>query len=130
MDRRLLGVDYGTKRIGIALSDAGGHFSSPHTVIVNDDAAVQNTIRIAKDNQVIQIVIGQSVDYRGQPNPIFDQAKKFGDALASRLAVPVVYEDETLSSKEAERIIGRDDSYDARAAAIILKNFIDRKKYD
>ena len=127
MDTRLLGIDYGSKRIGLAISDTAGRFPAPYRVIANDDLSVKRIIQIAKENKIDKIVIGKSIDYLGKPNPIFNQVEKLGNILGAKLSMTVVYEDETLSSKEAERIVGRDESYDARAAALILKSFIDRQ---
>lgn len=127
MDTRLLGIDYGSKRIGLAISDTESRFPAPYRVIANDDSSVKRITQIVKENNIGKIVIGKSINYLGKPNPIFDQVEKLGNILGTKLSVPIVYEDETLSSKEAERIVGRDESYDARAAALILKSFIDRQ---
>ncbi len=123
---RLLGIDYGSKRIGLALSDETGGFALPFGVVANDEQAVKEIAKMVADNNVSRIVIGKSVDYHGRPNLIMKRVESFGRALAEESKVEIVYHNEVLSSKEAERIIGRDKHYDARAAAIILKSYLDQ----
>ncbi|MEX0919113.1 MAG: Holliday junction resolvase RuvX [Candidatus Paceibacterota bacterium] len=123
----LLGIDYGSKRIGLAVSDETGQFPAPLEVIVNDKQAVKTVAKVIKEQAIERVVIGRSVNFRGQPNEIMIDIERFGRALSSTGA-EVSYEDETLSSKEAERLIGRDADYDARAAAVILKSYIDKQQ--
>lgn len=123
---RLLGIDYGSKKIGLAITDSTGRFSRPLEVITNDDKAIKKILRVIKEQEIEKIVIGKSVNYKGEANPVLKKAEDLGGKLEGLSLLPVVYENETLSSKEAERIIGRDKNYDARAAALILTSFIDK----
>ena len=124
---RLLGIDYGTKRIGLALSDPSGRFASPYQVIENSVNAIAVIKKAVIDNEVGKIVIGKSLNYKGEANPIMGEVDDFTQKLISATGLEVKFETEILSSKEAERIIGRDKDYDARAAAIILTSYIDRR---
>ncbi len=123
---RLLGIDYGSKKIGLAITDSTGRFARPLEVIANDDKAVKKILGVIKEQEIERVVIGKSIDYKGQANPILVKAEVLGKELENLSGLSVVYENETLSSKEAERIIGRDKNYDARAAALILSSFIDK----
>jgi len=123
---RLLGIDYGSKKIGLAISDSTGRFARPLEVVSNDSHTITKILEIITEQEVEKIVIGKSLNYRGQGNPILVKSQAFGEELAKASALPVFYENETLSSKEAERIVGRDKNYDARAAALILTSFIDK----
>jgi putative Holliday junction resolvase len=67
---RLMGIDYGEKRIGIALSDESGGFAFAHSVIANNKNAIKKIKKICEENNVRGIVLGKSVDYQGQPNPL------------------------------------------------------------
>lgn len=123
---RLLGIDYGSKKIGLALTDSTGRFARPLEVVANDDKALSKILAVIKEQEIEKIVVGESLNYKGQANPILAKAEALGKELENLSGLPVVYENETLSSKEAERIIGRDKNYDARAAALILTSFIDK----
>ena len=124
---KMMGIDYGTKKIGLALSDAAGRFASPLEVIPSGGQAVAQVAVICVKEGVEKIVIGCSLDYAGEPNPIMWPAEKFADQLRSQTGLAVEFELEVLTTKEAEREIGRDALTDARAAALILKSYIDRQ---
>jgi RNase H-fold protein (predicted Holliday junction resolvase) len=72
--------------------------------------------------------MGESKDYAGEENPIGVSARAFTEELI-RAGVAVVFEPEVLSSKEAERIQGKNDLTDASAAAIILQSYIERQRH-
>lgn len=126
---RLLGIDFGTKKIGLAISDTNGRFAMPFKVIKNDTlkSIVAEVVGICQAEKIDQIVIGKSVNYQNEANPVDKSAQVFATNLQTELDIPVVFEVETLTTKEAERIIGKDSLTDARAAALILKSFIDRQ---
>lgn len=124
---RLLGIDYGTKRIGLALSDPSGRFPAPFQVLDNSSKVLFLIQKIVTENEVGKIIIGQSLNYKGAKNEIMKAVDLFKQQLAEITGLTIEYEPEILSSKEAERLIGRDKDYDARAAAIILKSYIDRQ---
>ena len=129
---RLIGIDYGEKRIGIALSDESGAFAFPHSVIINcSDCAILNVAQIKKicgENDVGKIILGESLDYKGKPNPIMKKIEKFKVLLEKEINLPVIYQSEILTTKEAERIIGKTKKTDASAAALILRSYIDKEK--
>lgn len=125
---RLLGIDYGLKRVGIALSDESGVFAFPHSVLKNDKNLLKNVVDICIKEGVKNIVIGESLDYKGKCNPIMEEVDLFKNMLEKELNVPVIFENETLTSAEAERTQGKGKMLDASAAAIILKSYIDRNR--
>ncbi len=127
---RLLGIDYGTKKIGLALSDEAGRFATPYDVISSDDLCLSAVADICIREKVGQIVIGRSLNYDGLPNPVQAETEKFVSKLAEVTGLPYEFELEVLTTKEAERDIGKDALTDARAAALILKSYIDRKTND
>ncbi len=126
---RLLGIDYGTKRVGIALSDETGVFAFPHSVLKNNKDLIKKITEICKREKVVKIILGESLDYKGKDNSIMRMVAVFKNILEKETGLNVVYENESMSSAEAERIQGKGEMLDASAAAIILKSFIDKQKF-
>jgi putative holliday junction resolvase len=137
MHTRILGIDYGTKRIGLALSDVGAQFAQPYSVLQNSKAAKNEVaariINIVKAEGVSEIVLGESKDFKGKDNAVMPAIRDFKDALESALAllppstIPVIFEPEFLTSHQAEYFQGKHDLLDASAAALILQSYLDRK---
>lgn len=130
---RYLGVDYGTKKIGLALSDEAGTMGFPHAVLPQSKHAVAEVAALAKRAGVGAIVVGESRDLSGAPNPVHAAAHAFGDALAEETGLPVRYESETFTSVEARRAPGKmpksrapssREAVDASAAALILTSYL------
>ncbi len=125
--KRLLGIDYGSKRVGLALSDEGNKFALPLSVITNDDQLVSKIEKIAIDNEVGIIVLGESRDFSGKANAILIDSLEFKERLEAR-GFEVVFEPEFLTSVQAERWQGKNELIDASAAAIILQSYLDKEK--
>jgi len=135
---RILAVDHGEKRIGLALSDPTATIASPLQVIKHvsrllDAAQVANS---ASENKVDLIVIGQSFDEEGNPNLAGRRAAKFAEALKEQTAIPVELFDESFSTQDARatRIeMGvsrkkRSGHMDELAAVMILRSYIEANK--
>ena len=144
---RYLGVDYGSKKVGLALSDEAGTMGFPHTVIPNTSKAVEHICAIMAKEDVRALVVGNSLNYEGKENPIAKGAKGLGEEVAERCGVPVFYEWEGFTSAEARRTPtpaeggpafggkGRKSripktykNVDASAAALILTSYLTRQK--
>jgi putative Holliday junction resolvase len=125
---KYLGIDYGSKRIGLALSDERGDFVYPNKVIENKQGFDEEIARICKAEGVSVIVIGESKDFQMQDNTIMDAVYPFVDRMKTLTGLEVVLHPEFLSSMEAERLQGKNNMLDASAAAIILKSYLDSKK--
>ncbi len=128
---RLLGIDYGTKRVGIAISDADAGFAIPTTVIKNQgdiQKLLKEVRELAEKNAIKEIVIGESKDFKGKDNSIMSESLEFKKVL-EQLGFIVHMEPEFLTSFQAEKIQGKNDMLDASAAAIILQSFIDKRKF-
>lgn len=123
---RYLGIDFGSKRVGVALSDEAGHFAMPYAVLENNKNLVNEVADICVKEGVGQIVIGKSLNYQMQANSILAASEEFAGKLEKLLKLPILWEQEFLTSQQAKRDIGKDDLYDARAAALILKSYLDR----
>lgn len=134
---KYLAIDYGTKYVGLAMSDVGGHLAFPYKVIPHLQAKGEIE-QVIEDEDIEAIVVGYSLQQSGAPNALVAQAKRFMSQLGVRL--PIYWEDERFSSLEASRhrydnrpianprrkgkVMGRDD---ASAAAIILQRFLDKQ---
>ncbi len=126
---RLLGIDYGEKKIGIAISDESAKFAFPRAVINNISAnSVLKELKIICDeNGIEKIIIGQSLDFKGQPNPIMKRIEKFKIFFEEKLNLPVELENEVLTTKQVERLMGKSEKTHSSAAALILQTYLDRQ---
>lgn len=121
---RILGIDYGTKRIGIALSDQAGQFAIPHVVVPNTSSALDEVISLATLNEVKTIIIGESRNYDGTANKILPAILDIKKSLEAA-GFTVHLELEFMTSVQAERFQGKHDLSDASAAALILQSYLD-----
>ena len=135
---RILAVDHGEKRIGLAISDSTGTIANPLKVIehvsrIIDAAQVAD---ISTQNQVDLIVIGQSFDEEGKPNLAGRRAARFAEVLKTQTQIPIVMWDESFSTQSARaaRIeMGvprkmRAGHLDELAATVILQSYLDHRK--
>jgi len=124
---RYLGVDYGSKRIGLALSDEAGTMGFPHAIIPNTPRLIDELCALIAKENVNAVVIGESRTLAGGENPIARDARAQGELLALRAGVPVFFESEVFTSAEARRVPQlRDARVDASAAALILTSYLSR----
>ncbi|MEA2103289.1 MAG: Holliday junction resolvase RuvX [Candidatus Cloacimonadota bacterium] len=105
--KRLLGIDFGERRIGIALSDESMVFSSPYiTIDVKKTPDYFKKIhKIIGDKQVTKIVIGNPLNVEGQDTHKSKTIKQFADKLANLIEVPIVFWDETHTTLKAKEIL-------------------------
>ena len=132
---RILGVDHGQKRIGLAISDETGALARPMLVLPHVsrvvDAATVAERAAALD--VARIVVGASYDEDGQLNPAGRSAERFAEALRLQTSLPVLLWDESLTTQDARvarLTMGvsrkkRSGHLDDVAAAVLLKNYLD-----
>ncbi len=125
--RRILGIDYGTKRVGVALSDPSLQYAIPLVVVQNSPTLVTAIEKLAKESDVKEIVMGESKNYKGEGNSIWAESLEFKKKLEEAGFV-VHLEPEFMTSQQAERFQGQTHLIDASAAALILQSFLDKKK--
>ncbi len=145
---KLLGIDYGTKRVGIALSDEEGVLAFPYDVFPQDKSLSKKIAALCKEEGVAAIVIGESRDFKQRENPIMPAARALKDVLEKETGLPVYFEPEMLTTQEARRAPEQEEKarrrqrlrrgkarkpkkraeVDASAAALILQGYIDRQK--
>jgi len=134
--QRILGLDVGDKRIGVALSDPLGITAGGLETIqrINMEQDVNKIAQLAKRHDVVQIVVGLPINMDGSSGSQAEKVKSFGRKLARSTGLNVVYEDERLSTISAIRTLAiqgvktghNRDLVDRQAAAIILQKFLDR----
>ena len=133
---RCIGIDLGTKRVGLALSDSSNIIASPFktlTFIDNDDL-VSKLSDIINDNNVKTIILGLPLNMSGVDTEQTKKVRTFKASLA-KLNIPILYEDERLSSVSAKKSLVMQNvktghnkaEIDRTAAAIILQQFLDKK---
>ena len=121
---RYLGIDFGEKRIGLAVSDEGGSFAFPLQVLQNSEKAMGQILQICKEKNIGEIVIGDSENFQMQKNEIMKEAGPFAEELKDKSGLPISFHPEFMTSQEAERLQGKNNMLDASAAAIILKSYL------
>ena len=137
-DMRFLGIDYGTKKIGLALSDEGGMIAFPQVILPNNNNTLKEIKKICDGSDVGKIILGESLDYAGEPNKILDEIIKFkGELEKNGFAVEMekefmtslfarlgpINEKPVATPRRKEKKV---EAVDAKAAALILQRYLDR----
>jgi putative Holliday junction resolvase len=123
---RVMGIDFGTKRIGLALSDENRGMAFPLQVLENNKLAIPTLSKIIKEKGVVLVVIGESKDFQMKDNPVMEAVRVFENLLSIESGVEIDYEPEFLTSHQAHHIQGKTKMLDASAATIILQSYLDR----
>lgn len=123
---KYLGIDYGSKKVGFAESDEEGRMAFPMMIAPNNKSLMKDVIEIVHAMRINTVVIGESVDQKGKPNPIAKEAREFGVALEDACDVQVVFEKEWFTTVEARKQPEAKDNVDDAAAALILQRYLDR----
>jgi putative Holliday junction resolvase len=137
-DGRVAGIDYGRKRIGIAICDAARILASPltmHEPSGDDDAEATFYRRLVRDEEIIGFVVGLPIHADGSDSKMSVEVEKFGGWLAAATGLPVVFQDERFTSIEAAgKLAGHGFSRgrkkartDAIAAQILLADWLESR---
>jgi putative holliday junction resolvase len=139
---RVIGIDLGERRIGIAVSDASATLARPLKTIARNpsDAKAVELLRVtiaelSREERIGCIVVGLPTRLDGSDNLQTPRVKKLVTLLSAQLAIPIVMQDERLSSHEAEERLSlqekdwrkRKAKLDAAAAAVILQDYLDAR---
>ncbi|MEN8240369.1 MAG: Holliday junction resolvase RuvX [Chloroflexota bacterium] len=132
---RILCIDPGDRRIGLAISDPTNTLARPYKVIrhVNRQADAAALVKAADEEQVELIVVGQATDFDGRPNLSGRKSRRLAGAIRTMTEIPVILWDESYSTRDAQRNqkeLGSKKAtltrhMDDRAAAIILQSYLD-----
>ena len=129
---RLVGIDWGARRTGVAVSDDGRGFVFARAPIVSNGGAelVHAVVELVRTEKIVGIVIGLPLRMNGTESETTARVRAFADALAHEIDTPIIFIDETLSSSEAQGQMGRvrvrdiKEKLDSNAARVILENAI------
>jgi putative Holliday junction resolvase len=140
---RIVGLDVGERRIGVAISDPSGTLARPLAVVktsgLDGDALERASAQLAQlaeeEDGVDAVVVGVPRHLDGRPSPMTARVEAFAGRLRSRAGLPVLLQDERLTSREAESRLAvrekdwrvRKERLDAAAAAIILQDYLDSR---
>ncbi len=132
---RVLALDVGDRRVGVAVSDPLGLWARPLTVITRRSRQedYRTIARLAREQEAARIVVGHPLSMDGQVGPQALRVERYAAGLAEHLDIPVVLWDERLSTAEAERLLHESGEtsrqyrgrIDAVAAAVILQSYLD-----
>ncbi|HEY1037637.1 MAG TPA: Holliday junction resolvase RuvX [Candidatus Paceibacterota bacterium] len=125
---KYLGIDFGTKRIGLAVSDEAATLAFPKSIVQGGKGAAAEVVAFCEKEGVSVAVIGESKNFKGEENAIMENTRGFAKELEAA-GLKVVYEPEILSTVQAQQIQGDTGKLDASAAAIILQSYLDRLKF-
>lgn len=123
---KFIGIDYGEKRVGVAVSDATGRIAFPKAVFPNDCALLSSLVELIRAEGVEGIIMGESRNLEGRDNPVMVSIRKFAEALQKETDIAVTFEPEFFSSVEARRLKDTTGAVDAEAAAVILTSYLNR----
>jgi putative holliday junction resolvase len=124
---RILGLDYGTKRIGVAVSDESQMLARELDIV--PAAKIYDYLStILQEYEIEKIVIGLPLNMSGQSTEKTREAEQFAQLVAERCQVPVDMMDERLSTSMAQQITHQSSQLDSLAAQIILQNYLNKQK--
>jgi len=123
---KYLGIDYGSKWIGIAISDEQGKIAFPRADVPNDEGILQFVARMVEQERIEKIVIGDTRTWGGGANPVTPGVESFAIELARVTAIPSEFAREAGSSIEASHYAPKGEEHNnAAAAAIILQRYLE-----
>lgn len=133
-----MGLDVGSRRIGVALSDPTQFLASPLTTVRAEPAAqaLERLAALVADNDVERLVVGLPLTLSGEIGPQARVVQAFVATLEARVLLPIEFYDERLTSAEAERMMieagvktaKRKEQIDQVAAMLILQDFLDHRR--
>lgn len=134
---RLLGLDIGERRIGVAISDEMGMIASPLMTVQTSGNVVEEMRNLIAKYNVARIVVGLPIGLSGREGPQARIVRGVADQLAKSLEIDIVYSDERMSSAVAEQALisqktrrdKRKQHIDNMAAAVILQGYLDEQRW-
>ncbi len=136
--KRILALDVGDRRIGVAVGDPTGLLATPIDAIEGEreSFALDEVVRLIAEYEVQEVLVGRPLSLSGRPGAQARRVREFAEALGRRSPVQVVFRDERYSSVQAERMLrdsgkrpSRDKGrIDSAAAAIILQSYLDSRR--
>jgi len=131
-----LGIDFGSRRIGVARSDASGMMAFPLTTVTRGEGDLAALASLVVEHEAIEVIVGLPRNLSGADGPASDAAREFAEALAQCVRVPVRLVDERLTTVSAQRSLhesGRSVRtsravIDQAAAVVIVESALERER--
>ncbi|GMQ97525.1 MAG: Holliday junction resolvase RuvX [Acidimicrobiia bacterium] len=139
MSGRILGLDPGERRIGVAVADPTGTIASPDRYIDRTEVDAASAIRdLCQELDVSLVVIGLPLNLDGREGSSAHSARELGELVEQATGIEVVFQDERFTSKTAEAALisggvrrkKRKETRDQVAAAVMLQSYLDRRRND
>lgn len=131
---KLLGIDFGTKRIGLALGDTDTKLALPFKTITNDGEIFANLKKIVGTDLIETFVVGKPISLSGaEVGETIDAVKDFSAKIKEKTGLPIIFEDERFTSDMADslmKLYGGKADRDSVAAMIILQSYLDKTEPD
>jgi putative Holliday junction resolvase len=138
---RIVGIDFGERRIGVAAADTSTRGAIPVTTVVVRGDPVEDLVLIAREQRADEVVFGLPLSLTGAEGPQAQRTREVAAALAARVDIPIRFQDERLTTRQAERAAPKKKGVsraragspgrDAVAAAIVLQAYLDSQRpYD
>ena len=138
--RRILAIDYGRKRIGLAISDELGLTAQPLATLTrtNRQSDFRRLREVCRVHEIARIIVGHPLHMTGEAGSMADEAARFAERLKKALGIEVELLDERLTSWEAEQTVGetrsssrrkRREPLDDVAAAVLLRDYLERQSH-
>lgn len=125
---RYLGIDYGKKRIGLALSDPEGRIGFPFAElqVFNFRLTAKEIKKIIRQEKIVKVIIGLPRSFQGQETEQTREVSAFANKLKKEIFIPIEFENEMLTTKIAAKNGVKKEHLDASSAAIILQSYLDK----
>ncbi len=135
---RVMAIDYGDSRTGVAFSDPTGFLAGQTALIKSrkQDVVVEQLLALAREKGATELVLGHPLNMNGTVGPRAEKCQELAQRLRERTGLPVILWDERRTTIDAHRILGEQgvraihqkDKIDAVAATLILEGYLDRKR--
>lgn len=125
---KLLGIDYGTKRIGFAVGDTDQKIAFPRSVVEGRAKTLDYVDRMIDQEGVKKVVIGIPMRHSGEEGELAGDIRAFAQEITKKLGVEVLFQNEILSTKAIQRGTVTKEKTDAASAALILQSYLDSMK--
>jgi len=133
--RRILGLDFGEKRIGLSISNQTGKLALPYGVITNstERQSIREIKKICQKEKIKELVIGLPITLKGKEGREVEKVRQFAQKLKEATQLSIIFEDERFSSKQAEKVLkergakGRKGKIDTLSAVLILNQYLEKE---
>lgn len=125
---KIIGIDFGSKRVGVAVADSDAGMAFPKTVLHRNADFLNSFKKLCVDEGAELIILGESKNFKMEDNTIMKEIMDFKNWVETDLKLKVEMHPEFMTSAQAVHDQGQNDMLDASAATIILQSYLDKQK--